>query len=203
MDSITDEVEASIRPGDNVLVMCPSFAGGECDACPDLLTPVPPSEVNALSVLFTDSPGDHLDDWERCVGTLPARSHIVSVDADARSKANIEHDVAGQDVERINSPQNLTKLGVRITDCLDDWAETTPDVQVAVCFQSISTLLQYVELQQVLKFLNVVTEQCAATDALAHYHLDPRAHDEQTTAKLIELFGTVFEYEGGEWVQRA
>ncbi|WP_459191552.1 DUF7504 family protein [Halosimplex sp. J119] len=201
MSSITERAGASIHPGDNLLVMCPSFRGDEPRACLELLTPAPPADVYALSVLFTQSPGDHLDAWQRQVGSLPARSRIVSVDADARSSAS-EPDAGDPAVERVTSPQNLTRLGVRITDCLDEWGETAPDQQVSVCFQSVSTLLQYVELDKVYKFLDVLTERCRASGAVSHYHLDPHAHDDETTERLVGLFDGVFEYADGEWSYR-
>ncbi|MFC7140590.1 hypothetical protein ACFQMA_12230 [Halosimplex aquaticum] len=201
MNSITEQVGASIHSGDNLLVMCPSFMGDESRVCLELLTPAPPAEVYALSVLFTQSPGDHLDAWQRSVGSLPARSRIVSVDADARSSTT-ERDADDPTVERVTSPQNLTRLGVRITDCLDEWGETAPDRQVSVCFQSVSTLLQYVELEQVFKFLDVLTERCRASGAISHYHLDPQAHDDQTIERLVGLFDGVFEYADDEWSYR-
>lgn len=198
MSSITEQIKASIHPGDNLLVMCPSFMGDESRACLELLTLAPAAEVYALSILFTQSPGDHLNAWQHHVGSLPARSHIVSVDADTQSSAT-EHDMGDLAVERVPSPQNLTRLGVEITDCLDEWTEAGPDRQITVCFQSISTLLQYVDIDQVFKFLDVLSERCRATGAISHYHLDPQAHDDQTIERLSRLFDASLEYVDGEW----
>jgi len=207
MSPITEQAGSAIHPGDNVLVTCPSFMGDEHQTCLELLTPASPENVYALSILFTQSPSDHLDSWQRLVGAYPARSRIVSVDADAKSSAGIpevttESRDGEQAVQRVNSPRNLTQLGVRITDSLDEWMETEPDTQVAVCFQSISTLLQYVDVEQAFKFLNVITARCSAADAVAHYHLDPHAHDEQTTVKLEQLFDAVVEYDEDSWTIR-
>jgi hypothetical protein len=176
------------------------------------LTTTGPTALNALSVLFTQSTDEHLDAWERIAGTYPTRTHVANVVADERSSADatVGSETSAQEsdervdytVDHVGSPQNLTRLGVRITDCLDEWAETAPDRQVAVCFQSVSTLLQYVEVPQAFKFLNVVTERCRATDAIAHYHLDPHAHDESTIETLVDLFDVVVEYEDGEWIAR-
>ncbi|ELZ29662.1 hypothetical protein C475_01896 [Halosimplex carlsbadense 2-9-1] len=180
-----------------MLVCCPSFTGAEPRACLDLLTPDGSTDVRALSVLFTQSPGDHIDAWQRIAGGYPARMRIVAVDADAGSNRTTEAADADRAVERVGSPHNLTRLGVRVADCLDEWdgsAET-----VVVCFQSLTTLLQYVDVESALEFLGVVTERCAATDAVAHYHLDPQAHDEQTIAKLGALFDTVLEFDDGAW----
>lgn len=203
MTSISEQVETSVRPGDNVLVLCPSFTGGETQACFDLLTPTPPTEVYALSVLFTESPNEHFASWQRHVGAVPAGSCILSVDADSRSSTESD-EPAGDDctVERVASPQDLTTLGVKITGCIDRWTEAAPKRQITVCFQSISTLLQYVSLDQAFKFLDVVTERCHAADAISHYHMDPLAHDDQTIERLTGLFDAVFEYADGEWTYR-
>ncbi|WP_436926709.1 DUF7504 family protein [Halosimplex amylolyticum] len=201
MSSIAEQVEALIQPGDNILVLSPSFTGDEPQACMALLTPAPLTEVNALSVLFTESPSDRLDAWQRYVGSFPARSCILNVDADARSSTGSGDIPENNDhtTERLASPRDLTKLGVKITDCLDRWTETAPEQQITVCFQSISTLLQYVTLDQVFKFLDVLTERCRAADAISHYHMDPLAHDNQTIERLTGLFDVVLEYVNGEW----
>ena len=212
MCPITKRAGASLRPGDNVLVLCPSFRGDESRICLELLTATEPTALDALSVLFTRTPAEHLDAWERVAGVYPARNHVVSADADARSSTDATGDPgtgteesvnrADCTVDRVGSPQNLTRLGVSITDCLDEMAETAPDRQITVCVQSVSTLLQYVEVPQAFKFLNVVTERCRATDAIAHYHLDPHAHDESTIETLVDLFDVVVEYEDGKWIAR-
>ncbi|WP_135366270.1 DUF7504 family protein [Halosimplex halophilum] len=201
----------AIRPGDNVLVCCPSFTGDEPRVCLDLLTPDGSTDVYALSVLFTKSPGEYVDTWQRLAGAYPTRMRIVTVDASAPSKgsqgggADAPDDPGGEGdtdraVERVNSPHNLTRLGVRVTGCLDEW-DDAPET-VAVCFQSLTTLLQYVDVDNAVGFLDAVTDRCAATDAVAHYHIDPKAHDEQTIAKLSAVFDTVLEFDDGEWTAR-
>jgi len=203
MCSVIEQSQASIRPGDNVLVCCPSFTGAEPRACLDLLTPDGSTDVHALSVLFTQSPGDHVDAWQRIAGAYPTRMRIVAVDADARSDRAAEAADADAEraVERVGSPHNLTRLGIRVADCLDEWAGATETV--VVCFQSLTTLLQYVDVESAVAFLDVVAERCAATDAVAHYHLDPQAHDDETIDRLRELFGTTLIFDDGEWTVEA
>ena len=203
MCSVTEQSEAPIRPGDNVLVCCPSFTGEEPQVCLDLLTPDGSTDVHALSVLFTQSPGDHVDTWQRITGAYPTRMRIVAVNADARSNQESGGTDADADraVERVGSPHNLTRLGVRITDYLDEWDGSAE--RTVVCFQSLTTLLQYVDVESAVAFLEVVAQRCAATDAVAHYHLDPEAHDEATIDRLSELFETALAFDDGEWTSRA
>ncbi|QLH81354.1 DUF7504 family protein [Halosimplex pelagicum] len=202
---IADRAEMSVHPGDSVLVCCPSLREEQTQVCLDLLTPTAPEEINALSVLFTRSPDEYLAAWQQHVGTYPARNRIITVDADARSKpasTDAQESSSDREIERVTSPQNLTRLGVRVSDCLDEWTETASDRQVVICFESVSALLQYVDLDQAFKFLRVLTDRCQEIGAIGHYHMDRRAHDEQTIATLAELFDTVIEYQGGEWTTR-
>jgi len=202
MCSPIEQSGVSIRAGDNVLVCCPSFTGAEPRLCLDLLTPDGSTDVHALAVLFTQSPGEHVDTWRRVAGGYPTRMRVVAVDADSRSgQSPGEADETDRAVERVGSPHNLTQLGVRITDCLDEW-DGVVDRPTVVCFQSITTLLQYVDIEGAVEFLGVVTERCAATDAVAHYHVDPQAHDDDTIDRLADLFGTTLAFDDGEWTVR-
>ena len=106
-------------------------------------------------------------------------------------------------LERVSSPSDLTTLGVRVTDRLDDWLPATGDDQTVVCFESISTLLQYADRQRTYEFLDAITQRIGTADAIAHYHMDPAAHDDETVARLKGLFDAVCECEAGEWRVRA
>jgi len=163
MFPIADRVDKSVYPGDSVLVCCPSLREEQTRICLDLLTPTAPAEINALSILFTQSPDEHLEAWQRYVGTYPARNRIITVDADARSKPAStdprEHPL-DDEIERVTSPENLTQLGVRISECLDEWTEPMSDRQIVVCFESISALLQYVDADYASQFLRVLADRC-------------------------------------------
>lgn len=68
-----------------------------------------------------------------------------------------------------------------------------------MCFHSITALLQYADLSCVFRFLHVLTRHVDTVDGVAHYHIDPTAHDAQTLATIETLFDTVIEYEDGDW----
>jgi hypothetical protein len=76
--------------------------------------------------------------------------------------------------------------------------------QIAVCFNSVTSLLQYADLQRAFRFLHVVTGRVKTVGGVGHYHLDPDAHDSQTLATLKGLFDAVVEVEedGSLSVQR-
>ena len=85
-----------------------------------------------------------------------------------------------------------------VTDCLDAWESSTA-YQTTVCFESISTLFQYADRQQVFKFLYALIDHLAASSCISHCHMDPEAHEEETLGIITELFDVVCEYEEDGW----
>mgnify|MGYP000058940399 CR=1 FL=1 len=204
MRTISQDIPDSFGPGDSLLVLAPSFATSDPKTCSDLLASDGVGESHVLCVTFTRSPEDHLVNWRRH-GNLPANASFVDVDASARqldafekSGADIGQDDVDVAVSGISSPENLTRLGVRVTECLAELDDDVEDRQIVVCFDSVTALLQYVELDQAFRFLHVVTERFADADAMAHFHLDPGAHDDETIETLTSLFDGVWAFDEEE-----
>jgi hypothetical protein len=42
-----------------------------------------------------------------------------------------------------------------------------------------------------------------SVDAVAHYHIDPEAHDDQVLATLSSLFDAVARFDDGDWEIRS
>jgi len=201
MRTVSHDIPDSFEPGDSLLVLAPSFATSDPKTCSGLLARDGVGESHVLCVTFTRSPEDHLVNWRRH-GNLPERASFVDVDASARSMDAFEKsggDIGQDDVDvtvsGISSPENLTRLGVRVTNCLEELADDVEDRQIVVCFDSITALLQYVELDQAFRFLHVVTERLADADAVAHFHVDPGAHDDETIETLRSLFDGTWAFE--------
>lgn len=208
MRTLPERFSELVGPGDNVLLLCPAFARAGSTACVDLLTIEPPAQVNALSITYTQSPCDRLALCDQYVDGHPADTVIINIDANTRSSAT---SITGDDstehhaeltIDSVSSSTDVTGLGVTITNRLDEWTADTPDRQIVACFHSVTALLQYIDLQQAFKFLDVVTRRFTAANAIAHYHMDPAAHDNQTIRRVIPLFDVVYEYENREWILR-
>jgi len=103
-------------------------------------------------------------------------------------------------VETISDPGDLIGLGIAISKYLSNW-EGSPN-QTVVCFHSLTPLLQYGNLQRVFRFLHVLTGPLKSIDAVAHFHLDPHAHDEQTINTLSQLFDVIVEHDNGDYTVR-
>lgn len=191
-----------LADANSTLLLSSSFAEETEETCTELLQPGPASQSNVLWVSYTKSPDQQLRRWQTHTNDRPAKMGMVSVEDSTRSVAggsgSTAADLMGPDrpVETISSPNDLTGLGIRITEFLTDWEQT--DGQIVVCFDSLTALLQYVELETAYEFLHIITGRMAAVDAIAHFHMDPDAHDDHLVEGVTTLMDAVVELEDGE-----
>lgn len=66
---------------------------------------------------------------------------------------------------------------------------------MALCFHSLTALLHQVALRQAFRFMHMLTRRLAALGVIAHYYIDPEAHDERTLHTLYPLFDSVITWE--------
>ncbi|MHB9287009.1 hypothetical protein ACKVMT_08205 [Halobacteriales archaeon Cl-PHB] len=183
----------------NVLLLAPSF-GARSDACLDLLTQSAPDQTNVITVTFTKSPAEWVADYEDRAGASPARGGIVAV-----GQTDGSLDDPAWAVTTVENPGDLTGIGIELSEMLSGIASAAEEgQQLVVCFDSVTSLLQYADLQRTFRFLHVVTGRVKTVGGVGHYHLDPEAHDSQTLATLKGLFDAVAEVEedGGWELQR-
>jgi hypothetical protein len=157
----------------NILLEDPSIGGGR-DVCTSLLVEEL-SEPNVLFVTFTRQAS-------ACVAQIEAESvdnvGVVTV-GDASAAVDDETVVT----ETVSTPSDLTGLGINIGQFLSEF-----DDPVLVCFDSLTSMLQYVDVQTAYEFLHAITGQIHAADARAHFHIDPSAHSDQDVAAIVSLF---------------
>ena len=203
----TDGGTLATRVGDasNVLLVAPSLDSTHVDdACMEFLTVADPGEEDVLSISFNQSVDDAIDAWRSHAGTLPARLAVVSVGEETRSASAQGTTLSGAQgtvtVDTVANPSDLTGIGIAVSGHLSAWAED--DRQAVVCLDSLSILLQYVDLKRAFRFLHVLTNRVEAVGATGHYHIDPTVHDESTVGTLMQLFDAVVRFEDGEWTVR-
>jgi hypothetical protein len=68
---------------------------------------------------------------------------------------------------------------------------TESDEPGLLCFHSLTTLLQYADPQRTFRFVHTLGSRARSCGVIAHYHLDPAAHDAPTVATLEPLFDVV------------
>jgi hypothetical protein len=183
--------------GETVLLLSPTNAPAGEERCVDLLTVAEPDRENLLLVTVTGSADDRLDAWRLHAGErLPRRTAVLSVGESTRSAAvggggESHLPGTGVSVETVSNPGDLTGVGMRLSERLRTWADS--DGRTVVCFHSIDPLLQYVDLSRLFRFLHVLTGRLRTIGAVAHFHLDPSAHDPQTVDTLLHLFDAAVE----------
>jgi len=187
-----DVVPGSIGPGSSVLV----HAVGD-DAPPELcedLRAVDDSCGDVLLVEFTPNPADRLDQLTNHPAAGRKRLLTVGDHADVRSSR------AGLDVASIDDPADLSTLGIEISGFLAD--SPPAGEETIVCFHSLTALLAHSDLERAFRFLHVLTGRIAAADAVAHFHVDPTAHDPRDLNTLSALFDGVVVRFDDSWVLR-
>lgn len=201
IDEAGENVRAALADCSNALVL-DSTDDGVGDLCQELLLVDEPARTNLLWVTYTDTPDDCLRKWLQHAGERPADVKVVSVGDVMRSGAAAQSGSTASRspnavVDSIANPADFTGLGITISEQLERWAST--DAPTVVCFDSLTTAAQYVDLQTLYQFLHVLTGRFELADAVAHFHLDPVAHDDVAVNTLTSLFEAVVEHKSGEW----
>ena len=186
----------------NVLVLSDGLDGDARASYYDTFLPAAPADLRVLAVEYTRGPDGWLGEWRRHVGNSPAETAIVSVNDGTRSASAgvdptvYQGDGTGCAVSVVESPDDLTGLGITVGGHLKRWEDAGPTL---VTVDSLTVLLQYVDLKRAFRFLHVLVNRVKAAGAAGHYHMDPAAHDEQTVATLASVFDAVARHEDGEW----
>jgi len=160
--------------------------------CIDLMTESQPGCV--LWITVTQSIDDKLRGWQRHTeAELPTRLGVVDISGRARSRGNSSSvlDSHSVQIETVSDPRDLTGVGIAVNTVLGEWADI--DTQPVVCFDAITPLFQYSDRQRLFRFLRALSRHIAKHGGVVHYHLDPTAHNEETTDTLLQLVDAIVE----------
>ena len=191
-----DEASIDVQPPANVLCRAPSLSRGAAEVCPSVGHG---DDRNLLLVSLSGNPDRRLEVWKRR-GELPGEVAVLSVEesrgaAAAGGTAGTMGGPGGSTVSTatVSEPSDLTGIGIKINQCLSAWEDD--DVRTDVCFDSVTTLLQYVDTRRAFRFLHVLSRRVRSVGALAHFHVDPGAHEDQTLATIEGVFSDVYDYD--------
>lgn len=173
----------------NVLLLAPSIGAAKSEACHTLLTQTPPESTNVLAVSFAKTPAEWIDEWDATAGGPPASGGILSI---GQAEADVGDPV--WTVRTVENASDLTGVGIKLSEILSGIADAAGDDEaIVVCFDSVTSLLQYADLQRTFRFLHVVTGRIKNVGGVGHFHVDPEAHSNQDLATLKGLFDAVLE----------
>lgn len=189
----------------NVMVCAPSLSDVERDICSDLLTITDPGGQDMLFVTFSQSHEDVIQRVYEQIGELPNKLGIITVGDFTRSAAMdtgfISLDPSGDSLVASGDPSDAVEVGIKISEYFESRGvslDHPSDNQIVVCFDSLTSLLQYEDLPHVFRFLHVLTRLLKSIDAVAHFHIDPEAHGDECIPTLRTLFDAVVEYDEDE-----
>jgi hypothetical protein len=97
--------------------------------------------------------------------------------------------------ERVSDPSDLPRLGIAVSNAIE---ECDAAGRTHICIDSLTAMLQYADRGRIFRFVQVLQDRISQSSAVAHYHLNPAAHDEQTVETLRQLFGAVVRVPSGE-----
>lgn len=152
--------------------------------CPDLLTAAATTGREVLWVTYTRPP-------EACVASVPDDVPVRGVLA-VGDGPHWETSMDDVDVEVVATPEDITALGIKLSRFLSG------DDGLVVCFDSITAMCQYVDPETAYGFLHTIAVQLHASDATAHFHIDPAAHEESTVDLFASLCDAVVDASGDE-----
>lgn len=192
--------------GSSVLVLAPAMDRRVDECCVDLACRHDPVDVDFLSVSLDGTIDDVLDRWNSHVGETPGRTAIVTTGESTRGAATTASSgtsLPGTDVSltSVSDPGDLTGLGIKVSQALSTWEDDDNDL--TLCFDSLTTLLQFADVRRVFQFVHVLTQRIRSAGARAHFHMDANAHDPQQVATIRSLFDQTYELDAdGTWRER-
>lgn len=178
----------------SVLVQAPLDSQGADNARMHFLAPAD------IQVFVTMSPSRRARLIESDLGEWPAAA--VFLTTNEQPLAGVETDLSAAPIEvvQLDRRLGLSGLGETISRVLDE--HETAAGKISVEFDILSELISTFELQEVFKFLHVLTSRCDRADALSHYYFDPRAESASTVNVLDELFDARIAAENGVFESR-
>jgi hypothetical protein len=167
----------------NALIMAPSDAEGERAVCGGLVSALAP--VKVLGVALRRDDAYYADLCRDFMDEPPVDIGVVHVGGDGTGSA-----IPDGNVTAVSEPSDLTGTGIKITNYLKEFSGGDPTV---VCFDSLTPLLQYVDIDRCYRFLDMTTRRIDQVCAVSHAHLNPNAHDDQTVETISQVFDTIIE----------
>lgn len=173
----------------NTLFLSSSMDGDLARNCFEHLPSERLDEFNLAFVAHDNTADSVIESWLQHAGAFPERFDVIDVGGMMRSTASQSDSMTIRPGVTVHteSPEDLTGLGMTLSDQLMD------DTQTIVCFDSLTMLLQYVELETAYQFLHVLTGRIHAVGGTGFFHMDPKAHDTQTVDSMKSVFDDVVE----------
>lgn len=184
---LPDDTISELAPGTNVLVTGPAMIGKRALAF-QLLAAGHETGEGILCVTTSDTAATLLDELEAEIPTVN-RDRVAIVDCSGSDDRRAIEEIA---TETVSSPGDLTGISIGTAKLLQRFSvENIESIRHGLV--SISTLIQYLDLNTVFKFLHIYTARIEDTGGLGIFTMDNVAHDLQTTNTITGEFDVVIQ----------
>lgn len=185
--TLPDGSVESLPAGTNVLITGPAMVGKR-ELAFQLLAAGHEEGEGVLCVTTSASASTMLDEFDRRVPTLD-RDRVAIVDCSGGDSQQAIREIA---TERVSSPGDLTGISISTAKLVQRFSERdVSDIRHGLV--SISTLIQYINLNTVFKFLHIYTSRIEDTNGLGIFTLDSTSHDPKTVNTITSEFDCVIE----------
>jgi KaiC/GvpD/RAD55 family RecA-like ATPase len=186
-DVLPAETVSELAPGTSLLITGPAMSGKQALAL-DLLAAGLAGTDGILIVSTSENAGRCIDELEGRVPTLD-RDRVGVVDCSGSSQQQAIREVA---TRRVSSPGDLTGISIGTAKLMQRFTEQDVS-EVRHGLVSVSTLLRYLELDTVFKFLHIYTQRIDDTRGLGVFTMDDTTHDPQTISTITSEFDGMVE----------
>lgn len=181
--ALPESLVREVDRGTNVLVSGPSMSGKAALMRQVIAAGAAHGEG---SIIVTANDGADTV-YRRYRDEIPEDAYLRIID----SVGNEDPDI-GEFVRSCGSPGDLTGMGIEFSELAKEADRQGIDA-MRVGFDSLSSVLMYVELERLFRFLHVFTRQIQSKGWLGLFAIDPESHDPQTINTLNQLFDGVIQ----------
>lgn len=186
--------DVEVEPGSNLLLLGPAMSGKKRLAYEVLAEGVQHGE-GAIVVSMSNSANRIFESFRDILGKDPRLVSFGVVDCVSKQQG-----VEGLDnteyVKYASSPDDMTKIGISLSEFLEQFNGQQGLERNRACLDNISTMLMYADIQTIFRFLHVFTGRVQNVNGLGIYLMDPSAHDTQTVNTLKGLFDGIIQPNG-------
>lgn len=179
-----DDAIGEMKKGSNLLLIGPSLTGKEA-ILNQIISYGATEKDNAVMMVTTREPGIQILDYLKVMMPDLPLSNVGIVDCVSQMFDN--NIVETKNIKIVNSPVDLTGIGVKISQFFEDFYIKKNILNIQLHINSLSTIMMYSNLQTVFRFLNVYTGRIRAAGGLGIYVLEGGVHDEKSIATLKQL----------------
>ncbi|KCZ72489.1 RecA-superfamily ATPase possibly involved in signal transduction [Candidatus Methanoperedens nitroreducens] len=184
-----DNAIGGIKKGSNIMLIGPPMSGKEVILYYIMYQGV--KNDNAIITVTTRESATHILEWFKEHELDMPLSRVGMVDC--VTKTFVGTVVESENIKIASSPVDLTGIGVKISQFLEEYFMKKNIRKVQLHINSLSTILMYSNIQTVFRFLHVFTGRIKAMGAMGIYVIESGMHDEQAIATLKQLLDGVIE----------